>query len=96
MTTAQDIKDTATKLITGILSNPNYNFTDAKKAADIAVTHAKALLVKLEEDAKAAVHAGAIVVEKAAAQVETAAANVKKTAVGVKDATAKKDPAASI
>lgn len=46
---AKEIKETAEKLLSGILSNPNYNFENAKKAADIAVTHAQALVVKLAE-----------------------------------------------
>lgn len=73
------IEDVATKLLSGILSNPNYNFENAKKAAGIAVDHAEALVSKL-----------AAGTEKIAAKVEAVAADVKEKAAEVKTKTAAK------
>lgn len=70
----KEVKETAEKLLSGILSNPNYNFENAKKAADIAVTHAQALIVKLAEG-----------VEKTATKVADVADKVGDKARGEDD-----------
>lgn len=45
--TEEEVASTSKQLLTGILSNPNYNFTNIQKAVDDAVAHARALLNKL-------------------------------------------------
>lgn len=71
---AREVKESAEKLLTGILSNPNYNFDNAKKAADIAVSHAQALIIKLAES-----------VEKTAEKVATVADKIGDKARGKDD-----------
>jgi ElaB/YqjD/DUF883 family membrane-anchored ribosome-binding protein len=44
---AKKIEEVAVKLLSGILSNPNYNFENAKKAAVIAIDHARELVQKI-------------------------------------------------
>lgn len=73
------VQETAIRLMSGILSNPNYNFDGAQKAASIAVDHAKALLGKFT------VGVAAISVEEAAKVVEVAAGKVKEAAAKVKE-----------
>lgn len=86
---AKEVKESAEKLLTGILSNPNYNFDNAKKAADIAVSHAQALIIKLAES-----------VEKTAEKVATVADKIGDKARGKDDvkavASKPKDPLAGI
>lgn len=74
------VEEVAAKLLSGILSNPNYNFNDAKKVAGIAIDHAEALVNKL-----------AVITEKVADKVEKVAETVKAEATKVKDKTAKKE-----
>lgn len=83
------IEEIATKLMSGILSNPNYNFENVKKAADIAMAHAKALAEKLEEGAKEVANKTATAVEKTAEVVEKKAEQVKEAAASVKEKTKK-------
>lgn len=45
----KEIKEVSVRLLTGILSNPNYNFNDIKTAVKNAVEHAKALILKVSE-----------------------------------------------
>lgn len=84
MQSIDEVKDTAVRLLSGILSNPNYNFDGAKKAANIAVEHAQALIEKLAIAAKETVGVTAAAVEKAAGEVEKGSVVVKDAAAKVK------------
>lgn len=88
------VEEVAKGLLTGILSNPNYNFENAKKVADVAVNHAEALLNKIEDLGKQAVHAVAVTTEKTAGKVSKGAAVVQDQAKKVADKTA--DPLSNI
>lgn len=77
----EELVATAKQLLTGILSNPNYNFTNINKAVDDAVAHAKALLNKL-----------AVGVDGAAKEVDVVALKVEGAAEKVEAETAAPAP----
>lgn len=64
MSQISEIKETAVRLMSGILSNPNYNFENAKKAADIAVSHAQELVVKIAESVESGAEKVAAIADK--------------------------------
>lgn len=58
------IETVAVSLLTGVLSNPNYNFDNIKKAVTTAVEHARALVLKVAETVEADALAVAKVADK--------------------------------
>lgn len=88
------IEEVAIRLLSGVLSNPNYNFDNVKKAVSHAIDHAKELVLRVAESVEAEAKKVAIVADKIGDKVRGNDDDVKapETAKPVQQPEAPKDP----
>lgn len=61
---SKKIEEVAIRLLSGVLSNPNYNFDNVKKAVAHAIDHARELVVRVAEAIESEAKKVAVVADK--------------------------------